>query len=103
MKTLTIAIATAATAAIAPAAFAEDFSFDYTYSTHDVQTVEGAAEVLSDLEKKVERHCAANVSMKNLKARSAVKACVNETMANTISATASPTLAAAYSEQQSQG
>lgn len=103
MKTLTIAIAAAATAAIAPTAMAQDFSFKYTFNADEVSTSEGAAKVLKDLERKIERECTSNTGIRSLKERALVKECVNTTMANTIAQTTSPTLAAAYSEQQSQG
>ena len=101
MKTVTILAAAAATAiAAAPAAQADGFAFSFAYDAEKLETVEGAKEILSELEAKVERECRVLRTHSHLVDRVSTQTCVDNTLDDAIDRINSRNLSAAYSSSQ---
>jgi len=99
MKTTSIiAAATAATLIAAPLAQAqpEEFAFDFVFDPAQLTTIEGASEILADLENRVERECRVYHPGSRIIDSIITDACVDDAMDRAIKHINSGTLSAAY-------
>lgn len=74
---------------------ANPFDFDFHYAPDELQSTPKAEKMLKRLERKVRGECGGNRKM-TVNEREFVRACVNETMKNSIAKFGSETVAQAY-------
>ncbi len=96
--TKTLAVILSGLAIAGTASAANDFSFDYTYDAKAVQTEQGAAQVLQDLEHQVADHCEDRRVFPLAIREAMAKQCVATTLERTVAQIDTPALDQAFED-----
>lgn len=101
MKTHIIALATIASLAVAPAAFASDkFEFDFKFSPVEVSTEIGAEKVYDALEEMIESKCEPDSTRAKIRERVYTEQCIRKTIEQAVADIDDPALTALHEDRR---
>ncbi|MCI4643704.1 MAG: UrcA family protein [Hyphomonadaceae bacterium] len=99
-NTKTIALLAAGLAFAGTASATNDFAFDYTFDTKEVQTEEGAARTVAELEEQISDHCQTRKIFPQTMRRVVTGQCVDTSLKRAVAMIDTPEMDQAFQDWQ---